>query len=88
MATINVTRLILGQRQMIEKWMQQNKVDIAAIQETKIQTNSKKKGKNIIGILAGSQRKRRKPEKKLKRTTNKEERGREKESKKKDTKQE
>ena len=49
-ATLNVTTLAqLAQRQLIEKWMQEYKIDILCIQETKIKNNGhEKRQKNYM----------------------------------------
>ena len=59
-AAINIIRLnILGQRQVIEKWMEGRKIDIVALQETKIRTNAQERRQKYtwyFSVLTGEEK--------------------------------
>ena len=53
-ATLNVTTLAqLARRQLIEKWMQEHKIDILSIQETKIKNNGHEKRQKATWFFSG-----------------------------------
>ena len=53
-ATSNVTTLAqLAQRQLIERWMQEYKIDILCLQETKIKNNGHEKRQKTTWYFSG-----------------------------------
>ena len=56
MATINVRGMITaGKREEIEKWMKENNIVIAVIQETRIKHNTREARKNYTWYFSGEQ---------------------------------
>ena len=55
-ATLNIKGIIkIGKRELIEKWMKRNNIDILAVQETHAKTDHQEKVNIIIDILQVTQ---------------------------------